>query len=70
MNGLGRHSVPEGRIQAQWPLQTPCWLSNGPRTQEGVQRISDANIRHGRQTKDKLAARRNALKVGRQVRVN
>jgi hypothetical protein len=28
-------------------------LSTGARTQEGVQRISDANIKHGRQTKDK-----------------
>ena len=40
----------------------------GARTQEGVQRISDANIRHGRQTKDKLAAHRHAAKVGRRVR--
>ena len=40
----------------------------GARTQEGLQRISDANIRHGRQTKDKLAAQRQAAKVGRRVR--
>ena len=43
----------------------PMWK---PRTQEGLQRISDANIRHGRQTKDKLAAQRHAAKVGRRVR--
>ena len=43
-------------------------LSTGARTQQGLQRISDANIRHGRQTKDKLAAQRHAAKVGRQVR--
>ena len=67
MNGLGRHSVPEGRIQAQWPLQTLDDLSDGPRNQEGVQRISDANIKHGRQTNDKLAAQRHAAKVGRRV---
>jgi hypothetical protein len=42
-------------------------LSTGARTQEGVQRISDAIIRHGRQTKDKLAAQRHAAKVERQV---
>ena len=43
-------------------------ISTGARTQEGLQRISDANIRHGRQTKDKLAAQRQAAKVGRRVR--
>ena len=42
-------------------------LSTGARTQEGLQRISDANIKHGRQTKDKLAAQRHASKVGRRV---
>ena len=42
-------------------------LSTGARTQEGLQRISDANIKHGRQTKDKLAAQRHAAKVGRRV---
>jgi hypothetical protein len=42
-------------------------LSTGARTLEGLQRISDANIKHGRQTKDKLAAQRHAAKVGRRV---
>ena len=42
--------------------------STGPKTQEGVQRISDANLNHGRQTKDKLAAQRHAAKVGRWIR--
>jgi len=42
-------------------------LSTGPRTQEGLQRISAANLKHGRQTKDKLAAQRHAAKVGRRV---
>jgi len=42
-------------------------LSTGARTQEGLQRISWANIKHGRQTKDKLAAQRHAAKVGRRV---
>ena len=37
------------------------------RTSEGLQRISAANIKHGRQTKDKLAAQRHAAKVGRRV---
>ena len=42
-------------------------LSTGARTQEGLQRISVTNLKHGRQTKDKLAAQRHAAKVGRQV---
>jgi len=62
------HRVPERRLQAQWSLQTPLGgLFTGARTQEGFQRISDANIKHGRQTKDKLAAQRRAAKVGRRV---
>ena len=43
-------------------------LSTGSRTQEGLQRISEANLKHGRQTKDKLAAQRHAAEVGRRVR--
>ena len=41
--------------------------STGPRTQRGLQRISEANLKHGRQTKDKLAAQRHAAAVGRRV---
>ena len=39
-------------------------LSTGARNQEGLQRISEANLKHGRQTKDKLAAQRHAAEVG------
>ena len=42
-------------------------LSTGARTPEGLQRISEANIKHGRQTKDKLEANRHAAKVGSRV---
>ena len=42
-------------------------LSTGPRTPEGLQRISEANLKHGRQAKDKLAAQRHAAAVGRRV---
>ena len=41
--------------------------STGPRTQRGLERISEANLKHGRQTKDKLAAQRHAAEVGRRV---
>jgi hypothetical protein len=39
----------------------------GPTTKAGLKRISEANLRHGRQTKDKLAAQRHAAAVGRRV---
>ena len=42
-------------------------LSTGARTPEGLQRISEANLKHGRQTKGKLEAKRHAAEVGRQV---
>ena len=42
-------------------------LSTSARTPEGLQRISEANLKHGRQTKEKLAAQRHAAKVGRRV---
>ena len=42
-------------------------LSTCARNPKGLQRISEANIKHGRQTKDKLAAQRHAAKVGRRV---
>ena len=62
------HQVPESCLQAQWPLCPPLvGLSTGARTQEGLQRISEANLKHGRQTEDKLAAQRHAAKVGRRV---
>ena len=41
--------------------------STGPRTQRGLQRISESNLKHGRQTKDKLAAQKHAADVGRRV---
>ena len=60
--------MPKRRLQAQWPLRPEQLPMRKLRTQEGLQRISDANIRHGRQTKDKLAAQRRAAEVGRRVR--
>ena len=43
-------------------------LSTGARNQEGIPRISEANIKHGRQANDKLAAQRHAAKVRGRVR--
>ena len=43
-------------------------LSTGARTPEGLQRISAANLKHGRYTKDKLERQRRAAEVGRRCR--
>ena len=42
-------------------------LSTGALTPEGLQRISEANLKHGRHTKAKLEAQRDAAMVGRRV---
>ena len=57
------YSLSEGRIQAQWALRI-TWVA---KTQRSLQRISEANLKHGRQTKDKLAAQRHPAEVGRRV---
>jgi len=41
--------------------------SNGARTPEGLQRISAANLKHGRFTKEKMEAQRKRGEVGRRV---
>ena len=52
--------------------KTRCQLhggkATGARTTAGRQRLSDAQLRHGKYTKDKLAAQRHAAEVGRRVR--
>ena len=58
INGTGRGEVVNCILRSQ---------ATGARTPEGLQRISEANLKHGRQTKDKLAAQRHAAKVGRRV---
>jgi len=42
--------------------------STGAKTPEGLQRISEANLKHGRYTKDKLERKRRAAEVGRECR--
>ena len=42
--------------------------STGPRTEDGRARISAANLRHGKCTKDKLEERRENAAIGRKVR--
>ena len=41
--------------------------STGAKTYEGLKSISEANLRHGRYTKDQLARQRRAAEVGRRV---
>ena len=43
-------------------------LSTGAQTPEGLKRISEANLKHGRQTKGKLEAKRHAAEIGRRVK--
>ena len=42
--------------------------STGPRTEEGRTQISEANLRHGRYTKDKLERKRQNAAKGRKIR--
>lgn len=42
-------------------------LSTGAKTAGGLKKISDANLKHGKYTKDKLKAQRYAAQVGRRV---
>ena len=59
-----------GLLRRVWLcLTTPHGgLSTGARTLEGLKRISEANLKHGRRTKEKLAANRHSADVGRRVR--
>jgi len=40
--------------------------STGAKTPEGIQRISEVNLKHGRYTKDKLERKRRSAEVGRE----
>ena len=42
-------------------------LSTGAKTTYGLKRILEANLKHGKYTKDTLEVRRHAAKVGRRV---
>ena len=42
-------------------------LSIGAKTADGLKKISEANLKHGKYTKDTLASQRHAAKVGRKV---
>ena len=44
-------------------------LSTGAKTSAGLQRISDANLKHGRSTKEKIEAQKKVAAVGRKVKV-
>ena len=41
--------------------------STGPRTEDGRARISAANLRHGKYTKDKIVKRRTSATKGREI---
>ncbi len=43
-------------------------LSTGAKTSDGLQRISAANLKHGRSSKEKIEAQKKAAAVGRKVK--
>ena len=43
-------------------------LSTGAKTSAGLKRISDANLKHGRYTKEKIEAQKKSAAVGRKVK--
>ena len=45
-------------------------LSTGAKTTDGLKKISDANLKHGKYTKDKLEAQRHAAEVGRKMKAD
>ena len=59
--------MPKTCVRAQWTLWATCGggLSTGARTPEGLKRISEANLKHGRMTRDKLAEQRRQADEGR-----
>ena len=76
------HNWPGKRCLAKTRKGTPCQrpafkhngrcglhggLSSGAKTVNGLKKISDANLKNGKYTKDKLEAQRYAAKVGRKV---
>ena len=62
------HRVPTSCPKEERALQTPGGASTGPKTEEGRARISAANLRHGKFTKDKLQKRRANAAKGREIR--
>ncbi|MDA9823271.1 hypothetical protein N9C56_12330 [Paracoccaceae bacterium] len=52
-----RYALPEAGVQAQWPLLPPRWqISIGPKTEDGLARLTAARTTHGKYTKEKRAA--------------
>ena len=64
---VGAQNAKAQRTSTMATADSTGGLSTSARAQQGLQRISEANLKHGRQTKGKLAAQRHAAKVGRRV---
>jgi hypothetical protein len=62
------HRVSASCQQEERPLPTTWGASTGAKTEEGRARISAANLRHGKFTKDKLEKRRENAAKGREIR--
>ena len=65
-----RHALPEAGVQAQWALlsaRRPI-ISTGPKTEDGLARLTAARTTHGKYTKEKRAKARRFAEQGRQMR--
>ncbi|MDA9948811.1 hypothetical protein N9C16_05355 [Paracoccaceae bacterium] len=71
LGGNGRHVVAQNakaqHTSTMATADSTGGLSTGARAQQGLQRISEVNLKHGRQTKGKLLAQRHAAEVGRRA---
>ena len=64
-----RHALPKAGVQAQRTLLPARRQSTGPKTEEGLARLTAARTPHGKYTKDKRAAVKRFAEQGRQLRV-
>ena len=62
--------LPEAGVQAQRALFSARWRggATGPKTEDGLARLTAARTTHGKYTKDKRAEAKRRAEVGRQMR--
>ena len=63
-----RHALPEPRKAARRALQAARRGISGPRTAEGLARLTAARTIHGKYTKEKRAESERQAEQGRQIR--
>ena len=64
-----RHALPEAGVQAQRTLLPARWqISTGPKTDDGLARLTAARTTHGKYTKEKRGEAKRFAVQGRQMR--